>query len=238
MTMPDLPKALLLDLDDTIISQSAMADELWVELCGRYALMIEGVTSEMLLEAVSTTRQEYWSDFDLHRIRRLNLLQSRREMVSLAFMSLGINDTQLSDDFADTFSRERELRTDLFPGAKETLQRFRELGKKTALVTNGASDLQRNKIERFNLEQYFDCITVEGEFGQGKPEPEVFLHTLKTLGIGTEDAWMIGDDIRRDVAGAMNTGIYGIWVDWKGTGLPEDTDIVPDRIINSINELV
>ena len=39
----------------------------------------------------------------------------------------------------------------LFPGAHEAIDRLRALGVKLALVTTGAADMQRVKVERFEL---------------------------------------------------------------------------------------
>ena len=51
-----------------------------------------------------------------------------------------------------------------------------------ALVTNGAAETQRAKIERFELAHRFHHIQIEGEFGQGKPELAVYRHALERLG--------------------------------------------------------
>jgi FMN phosphatase YigB (HAD superfamily) len=48
---------------------------------------------------------------------------------------------------------------------------------------------------------------------------------------------MVGDKLDWDVAGAQAVGIFGIWLDRAGTGLP-DASTHPDRIVRSISELV
>ena len=125
-----------------------------------------------------------------------------------------------------------------FPGAIDTLKHFRRNNIPLALVTNGAAEIQRRKIRRFDLEPLFDFIVIESEFGFGKPDERVFQHALNQLGVDKKDAWMIGDDLARDVAGAKQAGIPGIWVDWQNKGLPASSVVQPDRIIRSISELV
>ena len=49
---------------------------------------------------------------------------------------------------------------------------------------------------------------------------------------------MVGDNLHWEIAAPQALGIKGVWVDWKGTGLPADTDVVPDRIFRSYTELV
>jgi FMN phosphatase YigB (HAD superfamily) len=48
---------------------------------------------------------------------------------------------------------------------------------------------------------------------------------------------MVGDNLYADVGGAQAVGIYGIWIDWRGNGLPDNTPAIPDRIIRSILQL-
>jgi putative hydrolase of the HAD superfamily len=105
------------------------------------------------------------------------------------------------------------------------------------LITNGSSEDQRRKLDRFGLAPYFDCILIEGENGFGKPEPEVYELALGRLGIRPQEAWMVGDNLIWDIEAPQKLGIKGIWVDFAYQGLPEGYPIQPDRIIHSIAEL-
>ena len=98
--------------------------------------------------------------------------------------------------------------------------------------------LQRDKIQRFSLAPLFNSILVEGEFGAGKPEPRVYLHSLEQLDTKPSDAWMVGDNLEFDVGAPQKLGIKGIWVDWQAGGLPLASSVKPDRIVNRISELV
>ena len=51
-----------------------------------------------------------------------------------------------------------------------------------ALVTNGASCLQREKLAASGLAERFDAVVVSGELGIGKPDPAIFAHALAALG--------------------------------------------------------
>ncbi|MFC1920404.1 HAD family hydrolase [Chloroflexota bacterium] len=238
MTDSGKPKAILFDLDDTIIAFTVVSGALWLELCHRFAPNIEGFEAEQLMKAIDKAKNWYWSDPERHRRGRLSLIAARRELVLLAFSDLGINDTETANSLADAYSNEREEQATLFPGAVDTLIHFQNSGTKLALVTNGSSEFQRRKIERYNLEPFFDHIQIEGEFGAGKPEEKVFINALKQLDVAPQEAWMVGDNLEWDVGAAQQAGIYGIWVDWQNEGLPESAAVRPDRIINNISELV
>ena len=47
---------------------------------------------------------------------------------------------------------------------------------------------------------------------------------------------MVGDNIRRDVAGSQAVGITGVWIEPTGTGTPPD-GIMPDITVASIADL-
>lgn len=238
--MPDnsYPEAILFDLDDTIITGEVGTEDLWRDLCFRYAKHIKGLDGEVLFLEVNKSRIWYWDDPDRHREKRLNLIQARRELVAFAFSKLGIRNEEVCYSLADSFSTQKQEMIKLAPGSIEVLSHFKENGVIMALITNGASEFQRPKIERFDLAKYFNHILVEGEFGAGKPDISVFVHTLDKLGVTPDKAWMVGDDLKRDILGANEAGIFSVWVDWRNKGVPENTSIKPDRIITSISELV
>ncbi len=238
--MPDntYAEAILFDLDDTIITGDVGTDELWKTLCYQYADLIEGLQGETLYSEISKTRDWYWADPERHRIKRLNLVKARRELVELVFSKLGIENEEVCYSLADSFTVKKQEMVTLIPGSLDTLVHFRNTGVPMALITNGASDFQRQKIDRFDLTQYFDYILVEGEFGAGKPDISVFIHALAKLGVSTDKAWMVGDDLKRDILGANQAGIFSIWVDWQNKGLPGDSPAHPDRTVSNIAELV
>lgn len=233
-----LPPALLLDLDDTILAFSANTDLCWRTVCARLVTPDAGFAPEALLEAILVVRKWFWADRERHRVGRLALNDTRRQIVALALERLGAPNPALAAEIGDAYARERAATLRPFPGAIETLHRLRARGVRLALLTNGNTAEQRDKIERFRLAPLFECIVVEGEFGVGKPDERVYRHALACLGIPPAEAWMVGDNLEWDVQGAQQVGIYAIWMDHAGRGLPPDSPIRPDRIIHTLAELV
>jgi putative hydrolase of the HAD superfamily len=93
------------------------------------------------------------------------------------------------------------------------------------------------KIERFGLEPVFDAIFVEGELGFGKPDPRVYELAMSRLGHSPAQTWMVGDHLEWDVAAPQKLGIFGVWVDANGKGIPAHSPVQPDMTIRSITEL-
>jgi putative hydrolase of the HAD superfamily len=232
-----LPQAILLDLDDTLIVDDALSEQSWRTACRIFAPRIGSFNERELYDIIRDASNRYWKDTDQHRRGRLNLAQARREVVRLAFAAHGLILNELADGLADTYSSEKELAIKPVSGALETLQGLKNIGLPMALLTNGASDTQRRKIERFGLAQYFDYILIEGEFGAGKPDARVFYAAMEKLKVIAAEACMVGDDLQRDIEGARKLGIFSIWVDWRKNGLPAESQVQPDGIIQGVREL-
>ena len=103
-----------------------------------------------------------------------------------------------------------------------------------ALVTNGAGDVQREKLARTPLEHYFKVVLISAEVGIGKPAPGIFLRAVEALGARTADTTMVGDSLARDVAGARAAGLRTIWIDRK---LWKEKPAKPDVRIERLSDL-
>ncbi len=234
--MYDLPQALIFDLDDTLISDDALTERSWRYVCAVFAQEL-GVGAEELYRLLREFTGNYWADSDNHRRGRQDLYRTRRDIVAEALRQNGLGSAEIGYRLADSYSAEKERLMELLPGALEVLVLARQKQVRLALLTNGGSQMQRSKIERFNLAGYFDYIQIEGELGIGKPETQAFQNCLKALDAGAEASWMIGDDLKRDIGGAAQAGIKGVWVDWRNKGLAPGSQTEPFLIIQNITEL-
>ena len=231
-----LPRAILIDLDDTIIDDSGSVDISWIDVCA-VAASREALDGEELRIAIKQHASWWWSDADRHRRGRLDLRSATTEIVTGALAELGHDRHDLAFEIANHYRDLREERATLLPGAVETLEWLRDQGVKLGMMTNGAGPAQRAKIERFELTAHFEHIIVEGEFGCGKPDPRVFQTLLTSIGVSATDAWAVGDNLTADVYGAMDIGIHGIWIDPTDRGVPVDWR-EPDRTVRWLRELM
>lgn len=237
MTATSLPRALLLDLDDTILDDSSLVDGCWREACADHAGRLGPFQAGGVAEAIRTMSRWFWGDPERHRAGRLELEAARREVVRLALLEMGIADAALAADIGDGYSHRRDSRMEPLPDAIDTVRWFRESGCRLALLTNGAGPAQRRKIARFGLEVLFDAILVEGELGFGKPDERVYRRALDELNVRPADAWMVGDNLEWDVSAPQKLGIVGVWVDRRGSGLQNASPVRPDRIVRALSDL-
>jgi len=232
------PKAIILDLDDTVLD-SGDPEVSWRQICAEFAGNF-GVTPGRFFDALIYARDWFWDNNLRAREGRLDLVAARRAIFTRALLSLGLRDQEPTEieAMAQRYTALRDQAVKPFRGALAALERLRERGTKLALLTNGSSEKQWAKIRRFGLARYFEHIQVEGDVGFGKPDARAFRHALSAVGARPEETWMVGDNLLADIAGAQRAGIHAIWIDAHGNGLDTRDGIVPDRIVETLDELV
>lgn len=232
-----LPRAVLLDLDDTILDDSGNVSHCWREACFAHRVELGGVDPAALHQVIERTRAWFWSDPERHREGRLDLDAARRGIVRASLAEMRLEIPELGEKIAEHYRAQRHLGIEPLEEAIETVRWLRESGCRLALLTNGAAAAQRSKIVRFHLTELFDLILIEGELGYGKPDPRVYRTALDGLEAEPHETWMAGDNLEWDVAAPQRLGIYAIWVDRVGAGLPPGNGVHPDRVIRSLAEL-
>ena len=123
-------------------------------------------------------------------------------------------------------------------GALAALDELRARGLVLALVSNtmrtpGA--VLRQIFDRVGLLAPFRVLTFSDECGIRKPDPEIFLLTLRQLGVSPEEAVHVGDDPVLDVEGARDArmrGVIQVSADGRATG-----PVSPDTVIRRLGEL-
>jgi putative hydrolase of the HAD superfamily len=230
-------KALLVDLDDTLLDYTGGVDDCWLHACEAHAGPV-GIDPVGLVKAIVETRRWFWSDPGRHRTERTDMQRAWTRITGHALGRLGRPDETLAGAIAADFAERRWERMTLFPGVVGALEALRARGVPLALVTNGDAGHQRRKIAQHDLERFFDVLVIEGEMGVGKPDELVYRYALSKLRVKPEEAWMVGDNLEWDVAAPQRLGLRGVWVDGPGQGLPKGADVVPHRVIRAFPELL
>jgi len=234
----NLPQAIIFDLDDTLLDDSSQVESCWLEACREAAARLAGLDSLALRAAIKCEADWYWSDPGRHREGRMDLRAASAGIVARALADLGFDRADIAREVSGHYRDLRDERLCLVEGAIETIEWFRSRGVRLGMATNGSAAGQRAKIERFGLAPYFDRISVEGEFGMGKPERGVYEALFASLGSEPAKTWSVGDNLEWDVGAPQSFGAYGIWVDIRRGGLPEGVAVRPDRIVHAIRELI
>jgi putative hydrolase of the HAD superfamily len=233
-----VPKAILVDLDDTIIDDTGSVERCWRAAWEAAAPSRPGFDLEILLAASKQAANWYWSDPERHRLGRQDLRASTTEVVHIALISLGHDRPDLARTIAYVYRDLRDTAIDCFPGAIETLAELVRRGFRLALLTNGAGTPQRAKIERFALAPYFLSVHIEGEMGFGKPDERAYQHALRSLSVQPHEAWIVGDNFEWEVVVPQRLGLGTVWIDRQGKGLPNGVSVAPDHVIRSLDQIL
>ncbi|XP_072168049.1 N-acylneuraminate-9-phosphatase-like [Diadema setosum] len=108
---------------------------------------------------------------------------------------------------------------------------------KLALLTNGDSQVQREKIAQIGAEDYFDEIIISGDHAEAKPHPSIFKTSCKLLGVESAQCIMVGDSQDTDIQGGTNAKMLAtVWINPHGKQ-PSQDFVKPDYTIKSVLEL-
>jgi putative hydrolase of the HAD superfamily len=158
----------------------------------------------------------------------------RRQAWHRSLLECGVDDPDFARYLSDEFQRQRRKLHDVYSDVEVYLSRLKETYS-LALVTNGAPDLQREKIRGSGIEKYFNEIVISGEVGVGKPHPEIFGIVLKRIGARADEAVMMGNSLETDIRGAQEAGMTTVWMNRNKE--KNRSTIMPDYEISSISEL-
>ncbi len=228
-------RALLFDLDNTLVPEEAGWNAAFDSACAPAAAEL-GFDLLRLREAVFGAAQEVWeasshfpfcdelglgspsslATFCPGEDRRYQGLREwlpsfRYRAWDTGLRAIGIKDYDLVDRLSTRYMAAASEHSEPFEGVDEVLQAL-HARYRLAVVTNGFTDLQRQKLSSTSLNRHFDATLISGELGYGKPNRRIFEAALSRLGVETSEAIVIGDSPVRDIAGALEAGITPIWL--------------------------
>lgn len=121
-------------------------------------------------------------------------------------------DPGLGREVAATFADERDQsNVELVPGAQQVLETLYG-DYRLAVITNGAPDAQRAKMDAVGLDRWSETRVIAGHEVPPKPSAEPFEIALNALDATPETALKVGDSLETDIAGANALGIESVWV--------------------------
>lgn len=125
--------------------------------------------------------------------------------------------------------------TELYPEVPAALDLLHQRGWKIAVISNLAAPYVAG-VERllpaFVTVRLWSCAE-----GVAKPDRTIFARACARLGCAPAQLMVVGDSLEADVAGAIDAGCHGVWMDRKLVrgAPPRDHDLV-DTINLSIGE--
>jgi HAD superfamily hydrolase (TIGR01509 family) len=182
-------QALIFDLDGLLIDSETIYRK---------------ITYQMAEDLGKTVSDDIWAK---------QMGRSPLESLTIFRKELGINQftaQELVDQrnvlMLEAFQNELQI----MPGAMEIIHAFH--GKmRMAIATGAPRELMEEAISRLGLSGYFECMLPSDDLKAGKPDPEIYLSTIKALGLSPEECIVLEDSSNGALAG-HRAGCYVIAV--------------------------
>ncbi|MEZ4736861.1 MAG: HAD family hydrolase [Caldilineaceae bacterium] len=212
-------KAVLFDLDETLLDREAMIERF---LVGQYArLGLQTPSYELYRARFKQLDEHGYAD-------RYQVFQTLA-----AEFALPLSAEELLADFRRHVWQDCQP----FPDAHTVLKELRSRGYPLGLITNGSSEAQRGKLSAADLAGYFAVILISEEQTIRKPEAAIFLRAAEKLSAAPTECIFIGDNPQADIAGAHAVGMTTVWrrgyLPW-----PAQLSITADYTIDELSQVL
>lgn len=237
-------KAILFDLDDTLIDWSYFAHN-WEEIEARNlppvydyfrSLGLADCDFETFVELFRERTRDAWMN-----ARNTLVAPHLGRVLKETAAALGIPANQMDERRCLELYKWGIIDgTSVFPDVVEALALLRDKGLKFGLVTNAFQPMwiRDAEMEAHGLLEYFPaCRISAADVGCLKPHPDIFLAALNCLGTTPEETIFVGDNPVADIAGAQGAGMRAIIRVNHALKPMLSGLIIPDAAINSLLEL-
>lgn len=190
-------KAVLFDLDETLILRSGAIRAFIADQYRRFAADLGGIDGR-------TYADRFLDMEDNGRIPKDRLYP---EFVA----ALGITGVAAGTLLEDYRSRYPSFASPA-PGAVETVRALHAEGVRTGILTNGNERVQQAKIDAIGLRDVLDTIVISEAVGLKKPDKAIFRLATDRLGMAPAATLFVGDNPETDIVGAAQAGLQTAWV--------------------------
>jgi putative hydrolase of the HAD superfamily len=216
--MPRSPRALLLDLDDTLYPIGRFR-------VSGFAAVARHVGRLGLLDERTAFRALVLASRGPDRGTELDVLVARYRLPLSVIELRGVIRTH-----RPTLRLPR--------GTRDHLRALRRTWK-LAIVTNGMPAIQARKVAALGLDRLVHTVVYAAEhgLGEGKPECAAFLEALRRVNVPASRAIGVGDDEFADVFGATRCGVRAIHTrQWK-RGPAGAMALCADAVVHSFSQV-
>jgi 16S rRNA pseudouridine516 synthase len=177
-------KAVLFDLDGTLVDSMGVWKEIDIEFLGSHGLKLpQNLQQE--IEGMSFTETAcYFKD--------RFLLEESVDTIKTIWQDMAM----------DAYKNQVSLK----PGVKEFLAYLKEEGFSMAVASSNAYDLIDAVLTGNRIRKYFPVVVISCEVERGKPAPDVYLEAARRLGVEPSDC-LVFEDIVPGILSGKNAGM-------------------------------
>ena len=221
-------KAMLFDLDGTLVDSMWMWEAIDIEFLGAYGYECPD-DIQRAIEGMS------FSETAVYFKERFDLPLSLDEIKAVwTRMSMKARQKRSSSMSIDKYRHEVPLK----PGVLEFLKYCKENGIRTGIGTSNGSEIVDAVLTSLKVKEYFDAVVTACEVAHGKPEPDIYLEVAKRLGVQPENC-LVFEDIPAGIMAGKAAGMPVIAMeDDFSADLMDEKRALADAVISDYRELL
>lgn len=221
-------KAILFDLDDTLLDFSSSEDVALDRVYTRFFSHIDN--KEVFKKSYRKINHSLWAKVEEGLLSPEHVKYERFEQLLYALKIENCVET-ISHYYMDSLGHAASW----LPGAKESLQQLKD--KVTiGIVTNGLTHVQEKRYQLCGLSQWCTCFLISEKVGLSKPDKKIFEMALQQVNAASHETLMVGDSLASDYQGALNAGLDFCWINPSSRSVNPSLPS-PKYIVKSVAEL-
>lgn len=218
---------ILIDADDTLFDYHKGEEMAFERSCVQFGINYK---KELHLPLYQEINSKIWREFEEKKITA-DLLKPERFRRLFEKLNLQISAQEFSDCYL-SYLGEADY---LLDGAVE-LSKYLFENYKLVLITNGLSKVQRSRIGKSKISQYYKNLIISEEVGSPKPEPGIYDKSMEAANhLDKSTTLIIGDNLGSDIKGGIDFGIDTCWFNFKKKELTNG--IIPTYEISDLKQL-
>ena len=208
------PQAVIFDMDGVLVdsepfhfeNETRMFRKLGLDISDEEHSHFTGVATDVMWQQISETRK---LPLSVAELTELTVLESNQYFGSLE-------------------------KIEPLPGLVDLLEKLVAAEIPLAVATSSDTVTMKNILEKSGLRKYFRFTVCRDDVENSKPEPDVFLHAAKLLGVPPEKC-LVFEDSRNGIKAAKAAGMVCIAYSGGNSGHQDQSQV--DRRIAHFNEL-
>jgi 2-haloacid dehalogenase len=162
--------------------------------------------------------------------RYVDFWQVTGDALDFALEALGLSNAGLRERLMDSY-----MTLDAFPEVLGVLERLKEKGIRTAILSNGSHRMLRAAVSSSRLEPLLDAVLSVEDVGVYKPHPRVYQLAVDRLGVSPQEISFQSSNAW-DAWAASAFGMRTVWCNRYGQ-VPERLPGRPDYQVRSLADL-
>lgn len=220
------PSAVLFDFFNTVVRRVNFDPDLGIRALLKHAKETSSLSTHKILARNATLENQ------LSKIWHVSdVWSTSQQFQRLLFDGLGIRFDITPYELEKCFV-EAAMKFERTEGIKQCLSRLRSRGLRLGIVSNHncTGEALRSVLSRLEIADLFEFVVSSADYGIGKPHPLIFETAVAKIGSESLTTWFVGDNLKNDIAGANEAGLFSVWYNPDGN---ESGHIEPKATIGS-----